>query len=185
MAVSAKEQIASAFLSLLEKKPLDKLTVTDIVQTSGVTRQSFYYHFQDIPALITFIVCRYTDDVGSRATQARDMRELVRIFFSPIWECPELIRRLTEAKKYPGTQILYSEVRGHLIRLFRLRRMKVDLEHRNLDMTATYYACAIVGVTALYCRQTELIIGKEEVFIEQMCRLFRGDMFQNEPFEPL
>lgn len=180
MTASAKEQIASAFLALLGKKPLDKLSVTDIVQASGVTRQTFYYHFQDISALITFIVCRYTDDLGNRATQARDMREFIRILFSPIWECPDLVCRLMEARKYPAPQIIYSEIRGHMIRLFRLRRMEIGLGHRGMEMAATYYTCATMGVIVACCRRPEPV--DKELTLEQMCRLFRGDMFQNETF---
>ena len=180
MTASAKEQIVSAFLALLAKKPLDKLSVTDIVQASGVTRQTFYYHFQDIPALITFIVCRYADDMGNRAVQARDMRELIRVLLSPIWECPDLVCRLMEARKYPAVQIIYSEVRGHMIRLFRLRRMEIGLGHRGMETAATYYTCATMGVIVTCCQRPEPV--DKEIALEQMCRLFRGDMFQNEPF---
>jgi probable dihydroxyacetone kinase regulator len=34
------------------EKPLDKITVTDIVNDCGVNRQTFYYHFQDLADLV-------------------------------------------------------------------------------------------------------------------------------------
>ena len=52
MAPSAREAIQAAFLSLLEERPLRDITVKDIVQSCGVNRNSFYYHFKDIPALL-------------------------------------------------------------------------------------------------------------------------------------
>lgn len=179
MAVHAKEQIVSAFLDLLMKKPLDKITVTDIVQASGVTRQTFYYHFQDISALITFIVCRYADDVCSRAAQASSIRDIIRIIFSPIWECPALVLRLMEARKYQTQRIIFQEVRGHTVRLFRLLRLDVGMGHLGMETTATYYTCAAIGIITSYCQLDHV---EQEPFVELMCRLVCGDMFQNKLF---
>lgn len=37
---------------LLSVKPLSKITVRDIVDDCGINRNSFYYHFADIPTLV-------------------------------------------------------------------------------------------------------------------------------------
>jgi AcrR family transcriptional regulator len=37
-----------SYLRLVRQKPLDKLTVKDIVEDCEITRNTFYYHFQDI-----------------------------------------------------------------------------------------------------------------------------------------
>ena len=52
MSASAKEALQAAFLRLLEERPLREITVKDIVQACGVNRNTFYYHFKDIPALL-------------------------------------------------------------------------------------------------------------------------------------
>ena len=44
--------IIAAFAQLLEERPLNKITVKDIVDTCDINRNTFYYHFQDIPALL-------------------------------------------------------------------------------------------------------------------------------------
>lgn len=181
MALPAKEQIIAAFLDLLTKKPLDKVTVTDIVHASGVTRQTFYYHFQDIPALITFIVCRYTDDVGSRAAHASSVRDAIRAIFSPIWEHPDLVCRLMESRKYRTGDIFFNEVYGHFVRLFRLRRLEIGMGHLGMEMAASYYACAAIGIAEICCKRPDPV--DQETFVEQMYRLVRGDMFQNKPLE--
>ncbi len=49
------------FLQLLNEKPLNKISVRDIVEKCGINRNSFYYHFQDIPSLIAEIITAYTD----------------------------------------------------------------------------------------------------------------------------
>jgi AcrR family transcriptional regulator len=47
-----KRAIQSAFLELLDQRSLSKITVRDITDVCGINRNTFYYHYQDIPALI-------------------------------------------------------------------------------------------------------------------------------------
>ena len=56
MTAPAKEAVKAAFLRLLEERPLREITVKDIVQACGVNRNTFYYHFKDIPALLEEII---------------------------------------------------------------------------------------------------------------------------------
>ena len=42
-----KQKLAQAIKRLMEKAPLDKITVTHIVEEAGVTRQTFYRNFKD------------------------------------------------------------------------------------------------------------------------------------------
>ena len=49
---STREALKSALLRLLEERPLREITVKDLVQSCGVNRNTFYYHFKDIPALL-------------------------------------------------------------------------------------------------------------------------------------
>ena len=55
--------IKATFIRLLNEKPLSQITVKDIVEECGVNRNSFYYHFQDIPALIEEIVTEQADRI--------------------------------------------------------------------------------------------------------------------------
>lgn len=56
MANFTQKAIKQTFLSLLEEHPLSDITVKNIVETCGINRNSFYYHYRDIPALIEEIV---------------------------------------------------------------------------------------------------------------------------------
>ena len=52
MSSFTKNAIKSSFLKLLEEKPLSQITVKMIVEDCGINRNSFYYHYADIPALM-------------------------------------------------------------------------------------------------------------------------------------
>lgn len=51
-----KEIIIDAFWQLLEEKPFNKITVQNIVERCALNRNTFYYHFQDIPNLAEYTV---------------------------------------------------------------------------------------------------------------------------------
>lgn len=47
-----KRALEDSLKHLLLKKPVNKITINDITEDCGVNRATFYYHFQDIYALI-------------------------------------------------------------------------------------------------------------------------------------
>ena len=51
-----EKAIKVSFMKLLNAQPLNQISVRDIVEECGINRNSFYYHYQDIPALIEEIV---------------------------------------------------------------------------------------------------------------------------------
>ena len=64
--IRTKEIIRDAFWELLEEKPYNKITVQDIVNRCQVNRNTFYYHFQNIPALMEESVKEWMEDVIHR-----------------------------------------------------------------------------------------------------------------------
>lgn len=55
MSSLTRNAIISAFLQLLDERPLSRITVKDIVDLCGINRNTFYYHFEDMTALIEAI----------------------------------------------------------------------------------------------------------------------------------
>ena len=52
MASFTRKAIMAAFVTLLNEKPLDKITISDIAADCGISRMTFYYHFKDIYDLV-------------------------------------------------------------------------------------------------------------------------------------
>ena len=53
---NTKLSFAAALKSLMKKKPLDKITVTELVNECDVNRKTFYYHFNNIEDLVSWIL---------------------------------------------------------------------------------------------------------------------------------
>ena len=58
-----KRAIQTAFLGLLKERTLGKITVKDISDRCGINRNTFYYHYQDIPALLEEICANSVTEI--------------------------------------------------------------------------------------------------------------------------
>ena len=52
MALYTKKLIMSTFQEMLEELPFDKITVAALVKRADISPNTFYYHYQDIYALL-------------------------------------------------------------------------------------------------------------------------------------
>ena len=48
MSNTTKRALEDSLKKLLLSKPLDKITINDLTTDCGISRMTFYYHFQDI-----------------------------------------------------------------------------------------------------------------------------------------
>lgn len=55
-AVRSRKLINEALADLLTEKPLDKITVTDVVRRADINRGTFYAHYKDIPDVVDHLV---------------------------------------------------------------------------------------------------------------------------------
>lgn len=54
--INTKRMFANALTDLLKKKPLSKITVTELINYCGVNHKTFYYHFSNIYDLIKWML---------------------------------------------------------------------------------------------------------------------------------
>ena len=52
---NTKDQLAAALKTILAVKPIERITIRDIVEICGVNRQTFYYHFEDVYDLLEYV----------------------------------------------------------------------------------------------------------------------------------
>lgn len=78
MAASTKKLLADTLVSLLEHRPLEKITVKELVETCHVNRQTFYYNFQDIYALVAWIFEGKAGKILAEADPSAQWREMLK-----------------------------------------------------------------------------------------------------------
>ena len=70
-----KIAIQQSFLRLLRQRPITKITVKDIVEDCGINRNSFYYHFQDLPQLLETVIIESADEIISHIPESFSLEE--------------------------------------------------------------------------------------------------------------
>ena len=97
MSSQTKKLIQNSFRKLLSERPLTRITVRDIAQECGINRNSFYYHYRDIPALMEEIV---REDAGALIDAYPDI--------SSLEECVEAAFRFILENKRSINHIYHS-----------------------------------------------------------------------------
>ena len=65
----SKRLIYEALADLLQEKPLEKITVADLVRRADINRGTFYAHFVDIGDVINHILDQYLEKISSAFQQ--------------------------------------------------------------------------------------------------------------------
>ena len=73
--------IKEAFIKLLNEKPLAQISVRMIVEECGINRNSFYYHFQDIPTLLGEIIREEADRIIAQYPTITSLDQCVDVAF--------------------------------------------------------------------------------------------------------
>jgi len=105
--IDAKTLFASAVIELLKKQNLEEITVKQIVDQSGLSRQSFYVYYHDKFDLINQI---YLSD-SENATRSTST------FYTNLWSFMEIMKQkknfYLNALKYNGQNSLCASMAEH------------------------------------------------------------------------
>ncbi|MGN0971751.1 MAG: TetR/AcrR family transcriptional regulator C-terminal domain-containing protein [Aristaeellaceae bacterium] len=72
-----RTQLAEALKRRMARKPLSKITVSELVSDCHMNRKTFYYHFQDIYALFKWMLEQETIEVVRQFDMLIDFREVL------------------------------------------------------------------------------------------------------------
>ena len=110
-----KNAIEASFISLLNEKPFEKITVRDIVEDCELTRNTFYYYFQDIYEIVEDIL-RNGIAKAVESIENRDSWEGVFVSFMRFaHDNRMLVRNLVRSPKADELQIYFDRALKQLI----------------------------------------------------------------------
>lgn len=142
-----KKAIIDAFWQLLEERTYNKITVQSIVERCQVNRNTFYYHFQDIPTLAECSIQAWMESVIDENCQLG----LPASCIIPITQ--ELMDRKTAFihlynSANRGSLIRHlNEISQHIVRFYIDRATKCVAVPTEDRLVLTWgYKCALVGV---------------------------------------
>lgn len=174
MSQTTKKALAASLKSMLTKTTLDKITVKDIVEDCEVNRQTFYYHFQDIYALVEWI---YLNE-AAKALDGKKTYDTWQQGFYQIFEFM-LENKLFVENTYRSLtreyleRYLYDVTFDLLICVVEEQAGNMNVSIENKKFIADFYKFAFVGLVIDWIRT-----GMKEdpqKMIQQTATLIKGD----------
>lgn len=95
--LKTKRALAESLKKLMRAKPFSKITVTEIVNDCGVNRKTFYYHFEDIYALLSWIFEEEAVNIIKKFYLLNDYDEAMEFIYEYISENKDLLRNAYDA----------------------------------------------------------------------------------------
>lgn len=142
-----KRAIIDVFWQLLEERPYSKITVQSIVERCQVNRNTFYYHFQDIPTLVECSIQAWTELVINQNCQLGSLANCA----IPVMQ--ELVNRklafihLYHSANRESLMRYLSEISQHMVQCYIDNVTKsVAVPEEDRKTLAWGYKCVLVGV---------------------------------------
>lgn len=139
--------IASTFERLLEEKPLTKITVKEIVERCGVNRNTFYYHFQDIPDLLERLAKEKADALIQDHRQTASLVDCFRLVIQYCTSYRQAILHIYRSVQRESFLKTLERLVLYAVEEF-VTAATTDLPIRTEDkqLLIRYYKCTIIGV---------------------------------------
>ena len=147
MPADMKDTIAQAAKSLLMEKGVRKLTVKDIVEECSITRQAFYYHFEDIPALFRWMFERDTERnlLEARAQESGEAR-LHRFFVVAINAMPYVKKGMESNYREELERLLVEYIQRLFEQVCDEEGLYQDCTRIEVKLILRYHSQAIIGI---------------------------------------
>ena len=170
-----KKAIRSCFIELLNEKPFDRISVKDIAERCGVTRNAFYYHYADIYALLAEIFELEIAKVAERVEEYDSWQEAFCAATAFAAENRNAVYHLFNSSNESLLERYYYEsvltaMRGYVWK----EAAGLHVAERHILTLARFYTAALTGLTGDWLRSG--MKGDANAFIEEIGDMLDGNI---------
>ena len=167
-----KTIISNTFVSMVKQKGIDKITVKALIDECNISRQTFYYHFQDIMEVIEWSMEQAVQAMLARSLEAETPEEAFCILISSTTNNRVLILRLMDSQKREQIETLFVRaVRKYLQEMIRSKSKELSLRYSDMEVALDFWAFGICGLLLQCCRKDH--VDAENLAV-QICRMIPG-----------
>lgn len=147
MAVSTKEAFAMALKKMMSVKPMEKITVKDLVEICGVNRQTFYYHFDDIFDLLEWVFEEDAKRALPKEVVYEHWREDVMVFFEYLYENRIFVINIFNSNSRLYMLRFLKERLQSCIRAFAdIVAKDMNIDRQDFDFVIEFYVNGVIGL---------------------------------------
>ncbi|MDY3862683.1 MAG: TetR/AcrR family transcriptional regulator C-terminal domain-containing protein [Eubacteriales bacterium] len=142
-----KDSIKAAFIRLLNERPLNKISVKSIVDICNISRNTFYYHFQDIPGLLEEIIIDSANTLVREHDTVRSMGECIESAFAFVKANKKAVYHIYNSVDRAAYEDFVCKMCDHTATLL-VREQLAGQEVSDADRAAlTYFVkCQFIGL---------------------------------------
>ena len=142
-----EKAIKQAFIKLLNERPLDRITIKDIVEECGVARNTFYYHFADIPTLLENIINGEIERVLSDTETDQAWEDAFISGAQFALENKRFIYHAYKSVRHEEVERYLNSVAGEIMRRLVTRvAEEIPVSREDKLLIAEFYKYALVGM---------------------------------------
>ena len=146
MCYSTKKKIADCVRQLMKRKEISKITIGDIMEATGMSRQSFYYHFKDIPDVVEFILKKKWDEILEHPQDRASILECMEEMADLVRNNRKVMLNVYRSVKKDTFLFYMNEISNYIImEYFRKNADQFDLDEGEIRILIQYYKCLFMG----------------------------------------
>ena len=147
MSQITKKALEASLKEMLLKKPLDKITISDISENCGISRMAFYYHFKDIYDLVEWSCIEDADKaLEGKKTYDTWQQGFLQIFEAVIENKPFIMNVYHSVSREQVEIYLYKVTYDLLIGVVNEQAEGIKVSEEDKKFIADIYKYAFVGI---------------------------------------
>lgn len=175
MSQITKRALETSLKNLLLKKPLNKITVSDITEDCGINRMTFYYHFKDIYDLVEWTCV----EDASRALDEKKTYDtweqgFVQIFEAVLANKPFIMNVYRCVSRERVEKYLNQLTDGLLMGVIEERSAGMTVRDEDKDFIARVYSYIFVGLMLDWVGNN--MKDDPQELVERLAVVIRGDV---------
>lgn len=163
------QAMAASLKRHMENKPLSRITISEICTDCGINRKTFYYHFQDIYALLRWMLDREAVEIVKKSDLIHDYDEVLRFTFDYVKQNKLVINCAYNAIGREGMKLLLApDLIGVISKLITEIEIRMDttLDKSFKDFLCDFYTNALSGMLIDWSQGTD--VRSEDEMIEYL-----------------
>lgn len=147
MSQITKRAIEQSLKNLLLKKPLTKITISDIAEDCGINRMTFYYHFKDIYDLIEWACIEDAERaLANKKSYDTWQQALLQIFDTVLENKPFIMNVYRCVHQEQVKKYLKPQVDNLVLEIINEEARDIAIREEDKEFIAKIYSYVFAGI---------------------------------------
>ena len=177
MSTNMKNVIAETFFAMVKEKGVDKITVKDLVENCHISRQTFYYHFQDILDVVEWSARRGIQRAVEMTLEIRTPELVMEKVVEAARDNWEIMDSLMKSQKREYIERIFANtLRDYVLELVAKNAPGMTFNYDDTGVAIRFYAHGIAGVLMEQCGKPDCDTKR---LAGQLLGLIQGRAFES------